>query len=538
MAKSGSVLIRGAKVVDGTGNPWVAGNVLIEGDRIARVWPLRDVAGDPPADEVVDAAGCVVCPGFIDIISHSILPLLRDGRSLSKITQGVTTEIMGEAWTPSPVGGHISDPFGNRISDEQLPGWREKGSSWRRFGQWLDATAEHGVSVNIGSFVGGGTVRAYTCGWRMGDATGDETRAMRQVMAESMEDGAFGIATALIYPPGCYAGKAELIELAQVIRQYGGVYITHIRSEAAGLLEALDEAIDLGRQTGCPVEIYHLKASGRGNWHLMDQAIERIEQARAEGIDITADMYPYVASGTGLSAMVPHWAAEGNKLFENLRDPGVRAQLRAEMEAGRGEWNIAVEHVMPVGFHKPEHKQYVGKRLSEIADLRGQPWPEAVMDLLAAEGQRIFTMYFSMSEKNLSRQLKLPWISIGTDAGGVDPAAQSSPLHPRGYGTYPRILGKYVREEKALTLEDAVRKMSWAVAARLGIRDRGLLKEGCLADVVVFDPRTIIDRSTFTEPHQLSQGVRDVWVNGVRVLCDGRHTGAKPGQVVWGPGRR
>lgn len=538
MANDKTVLIHGARVVDGTGNPWFYGDVLLRGDRIAAITPAAGAQSRPQADEVVDATGCVVCPGFIDILSHSILPLLKDGRSLSKITQGVTTEIMGEGWTPAPVGGQHTDPFAGRIMEDDPAGWRRRGKTWTRFSDWLEATEANGVSVNIGSFLGGGTLRTYGCGWRRGDANPQELETMKRVMRQCMEDGAFGISTALIYPPGSYAGNAELIELAKVIREYGGVYITHIRSEAAGLLTALDEAIELSRLSGCPVEIYHLKASGKENWHLMDKAIERIETARAQGIDITADMYPYIASGTGLSAMVPDWAAEGNKLYENLRDPEIRSRLRAEMEAGKGEWNIAVEHVMPVGFRKPQHQAYIGMRMSQIAEMRKQPWAEAVMDLLAEEGQRIFTMYFSMSEENVKKQLKLPWVSIGTDAGGVDPAAQSTPLHPRGYGSYPRILGRYVREEKVLTLEDAIRKMSWAVASRLGIRDRGVLKEGCYADVVVFNPETIIDRATFTEPHQLSEGVRDVWVNGQRVLQNGQHTGKTPGCFVRGSGAR
>ena len=531
-------LITGGRIVDGTGNPWRYGDVALKGDRIAEIVPPGQI---PPeqAREVVDASGMVVCPGFIDIQSHSILPLMRDGRSLSKLTQGVTTEIMGEAWTPAPCGGQIGDPLANSLVVQEVAGWRERARSWRRFSDWLEAVAAHGVSPNIGSFLGGGTLREYACGMRMGRATPDELATMRRVMAEAMDDGAFGVSYALIYPPDSFVDTDELVAVCEVVAQRHGIYITHVRSEAEQLVEAIGEAIAIGQRANLPVEIYHLKAAGRPNWHLMPAAIATIEQARASGVDVTADMYPYAASGTGLSAILPPWADADGRLYQNLADPAMRAKIRAEVLEPSGDWEAMAHNttpggVMPIGFQLPEHQAYVGRRLSEIAEQREQHWVDAALDLLAAEGQRISTIYFSMDEANVRMQLGLPWIKIATDAGGHDPAwaAALGPLHPRAYGTYPRVLGRYVRDERALALEDAVRKMTSAVADRLGLRERGLLRAGCYADVVTFDPATIADRATFEAPHQLATGVRDVWVNGRRVLQNGAHTGATPGRVV------
>ena len=416
---------------------------------------------------------------------------------------------------------------------------------WTRFRDWLEAMIDHGVSPNIGSFLGGGTLREYAKGMEMGVANAEELAVMERVMAEAMEDGAFGVSYALIYPPDCYVETDELVQICKVVKRYNGVYITHVRSEANLLVESIGEAIEIGRRTGVPVEIYHLKAAGRNNWGLMPATIALINAARAEGLDITADMYPYAASGTGLMSILPPWASADGKFFDNLRDPVMRAKIKAEALNPSGDWEAMVSengphNVMPVGFYKPENQRYVGRRLDEIAAGRGQDWADAAMDLLISEQQRIGTIYFSMDEANVRLQLQQPWIKVSTDAGGYDPTwgKEFGPVHPRGYGTYPRVLGKFVREEGIITLEDAVRKMTSAVADRLNLRDRGLLREGMLADVVIFDPATISDRATFTDSHQLSVGVRDVWVNGVRVLATGEHTGAKPGRIVDGPGRR
>lgn len=541
-------LIQGAKIVDGTGNPWFYGDLAIAGERVLDITAPGHI---PPeaARHVIDATGMVVCPGFIDILSHSHIPLMRDPRDLSKITQGVTTELMGEAWTPAPVGGQFTDSFADHLSptaaNERFRTWVEQARGWTRFRDWLDALVERGVSPNVGSFLGGGTLRRYAKGMEMGAPTAEELAMMRRVMAEAMEDGAFGVSYALIYPPDTYTSTDELVEIAKVAGQYGGVYITHIRSESDALLSAIDEAIEIGRRANLPVEIYHLKAMGKQSWPLMTEAIAHIQAARDAGLDVTADMYPYTMSGTGLDSVLPPWVAEGGTYFETLADPEIQQRVRAEVLSSTGNWedmarNMGVDGIMPVGFGKPENQQYAGKRLTEIAQMRNQHWLDAVIELLLSERQRIFTIYFSIDETNLALGLRQPWVCVSTDAGGVDPAWARAlgPTHPRAYGTYPRVLAKYVREEKLLTLEDAVRKMSGAVAARLGLRDRGLLRPGFFADVVIFDPETVTDHATVIDSHRLSTGIRDVWVNGTRVIQAGQHTGATPGQFVRGRGAR
>jgi dihydroorotase/N-acyl-D-amino-acid deacylase len=533
------VLITGARVVDGTGNPWFYGDVALAGDRVAAVAPPGTIDRAGAAEEV-GAAGLVVCPGFVDIQSHSIVPFLTDRRSLSKVTQGVTTEIMGESWTPAPFGGRIAAPFPEtlraRIGDA-FDEWDERARGWTRFGDWLRDLEGRGVSVNVGSFLGGGTIREFGKGHALGDATPDELAAMRGALDGAMRDGAFGLATALIYPPGAYAGTEELIALCQVVAAHRGVHITHVRSEEARLLEGVDEAIEIARRTGVATEIYHLKAAGRANWPKMPDAIARIDAARAEGLDVTADMYPYAAAGTGLASCLPPWADADGRLFENLRDPAARARIREEMLRPTAAWeNLGTvagpENVVLAGLLKAEHRGYLNRDLAAVAAERGQDWADAALDLLAAEGQNVFCFYRVMDEENLRLQMRQPWIAFATDAGGVDPAALAGKglLHPRAFGTYPRVLGRYVRDEGVLPLENAVRKMSSAVTSRLGLRDRGLLRPGQCADVVLFDPDAVADRATFEDPHRLSTGVRDVWVNGARVLRDGNHTGATPGR--------
>jgi len=539
------VLIRNAQLVDGSGAPRIAADLAIRGERILDIAPPGQIPQEA-GGEIVDATGMIVCPGFIDILSHSHTSLMYDACDLSKITQGVTSEITGESWTPAPSGGRIADPFAGYVgqSREELRFWIEQSRQWSRLGDWLNALVRRGVSPNVGSFLGGGTLREYARGMQMGTPTVDELATMRRVMAEAMEDGACGVSYALIYPPDAYTSTDELVEVARVVARYGGIYATHISSESNDLLNALDEAIEIGQRAGLPVEIYHLKASGRHNWPLMAPAIERIQAAREAGLDITADMYPYAASGTGLDSVLPPWIAEGGTYFATLADPEVQQRARAETLAAGGGWEAMGNHVgpqgiMPVGFQQQANRQYAGKRLTEIAELRGQHWLESVIDLLLSEGQRIFTIYFSMDEANVTLGLRQPWVTISTDAGGLDPAwaRDEGPTHPRAYGTYPRVLATYVRREQVLTLEDAVRKMSGAVAARLGLRARGLLRPGYFADVVIFDPATVTDHATFEDPHQLSTGIRDVWVNGVRVVNAGSHTGALPGKFI-GPQER
>jgi dihydroorotase/N-acyl-D-amino-acid deacylase len=531
------VVLENGHVIDGTGAAWFLGDVAITGDRIARVGAAGSLKRFP-AKQRIDARGLVVSPGFIDIQSGT--SFLGDSRSVSKVTQGVTTEILGEGGTPAPTnektaaGGQFAT--GGPAGTGAYPGPHG-------FKAWLDAMAAHGSSPNVGSFIGAATVRVYAKGQAIGKPNAAELDTMRAVVRRAMEDGAFGIGSALIYPPGNYATTDELIEMAKAMSPYGGIYITHMRSEADQLLEAIDEAIAIGSKGGVPVELYHLKAAGTNNWVKGPQAIAKIDSARRAGVDIQANMYPYVAGGTGLSACTPPWASEDGKLIDNLQNPTTRAKIKAEMESTHTEWEnlcqlAGPQGVLILGITKPENKQYAGKRLSEIATMMNKPWDDAAMDLLISERQRIGTVYFLMSEDNVKLNLAQPWIKFGTDAGGVDPDSARSLTHPRAYGTFTKIMGHYVRDEKVLPLEDAVRKATSAVATRLSIPDRGLLREGFFADVTVFDPTTIIDHSTFEQPHVLSEGVRLVFVNGTLVVRDGRHTGAKPGRVLRGPGAR
>jgi N-acyl-D-amino-acid deacylase len=527
--------ITGAELIDGTGAPRRPADVGVAGGRIAAVAEPGSLA----AAELVDARGLVVCPGFIDIMSHSLWPLFIDGRSLSKLVQGVTTEVMGEGYSPAPHGGLVGEP--EPWIDGIDPTWLERIRGWRRFGDWLEALEGHGVSPNVASFVGGGTVREYACGLRTGAASAAELGVMRDVVAEAMRDGAMGVAYALIYPPDAYASTDEIAEVARVAAEGGGMYVSHIRSESDRLLEALDEAIEIGRRSGSTTEIYHLKASGGPrNWHLMAPAIERIEAARAQGMPLAADMYPYAASGTGLSARLPVSLAADGRLFARLAEPGVREWVREQLAGGTVEVDDPgpPDKTVPVGLRLPEHQAYVGRNLVEIAAMRGTDWLDCVFDLLVAEGREVFTIYHEMSEDNVREQLRLDWVAVCSDGGGVDPAwaAAQGPVHPRDYGTFVRVLGHYARDEGVLELEDAVRKMTSSVAARLGIRDRGTVAPGLHADLVVFDPARVRDTATFADPHRLAEGVRDVWVNGVPTVRGGEHTGALAGRFVRGPG--
>ena len=525
------LVIQNARVIDGSGNPWFRADVGVTGDKISAIaHQLSD------ARETIDASDLVLCPGFIDIQSHSIVPLMRDGRCLGKITQGVTLEVMGEGWTPAPFGGLIQEPFSSStvLAEE----WHDRARGWRNFKDWLEFM-EGRVSPNVASFLAGGTLREYACGMRMGAANPEELEVMRRVMTDAMRDGAMGVAYALIYPPDEFVNTDEIVEVCKVVSSFGGIYITHMRSEGDGLLEGVEETLEIARRAKIPAEIYHLKASGERNWHKMPQVLEMIRQARASGVDVTADMYPYPASGTGLDAILPTWTSAEGKFWENLENTDTRARIKAEILEGHGDMNTSrPEIIMPIGFRLPEHKKYVGMKLSEIAATRGQDWVDCVSDLLRAEHQRIGTVYFTMQEDNLRLQITQPWVKISSDAGGHDPATAIEAVHPRGYGTFPRVLRKYVREEKILTLEEAIRKMTSSVAQRLGIPDRGRLEVGCYADLVLFNPETITDHATFENPHQLSSGIEHVWVNGVRVLEGGKHTGALPGRFVRGAGNQ
>ena len=530
-------VITNGRIVDGTGAAWFRGDIGIRGDRIARMAP-RGTLVSAPAAQRIDANDLIVAPGFIDIQAQSYGNFMNgDGLGLSMVTQGITTAILGEGSTPAPISqrdlAEITDPA-ERTRATVLSGPRG-------FGNWLESMRARGMSQNVGSFVGAGTVRVYGKGRAMGAPSSVELDSMRLMMRNAMEDGAFGVASALIYPPNNYASTGELVEIVRAMAPYGGVYITHMRSEGDQFLEALDEAIRIGREGGVPVEVYHLKASGPRNWPKMPRAIAKIDSARAAGQDVQADMYLYIAGGNNFSSCIaPKYAADG-KLLDNLRDAALRPQIKRDLMADdAGYENLCViagpGNVMVVGFRRPELKQHEGKRLDEIARAMGKDWGDVIIDLNIAENGQLGELLFLMSEENVKLQLRQPWIKFGTDAGAMDPARATGLTHPRAYGNFPRLLGKYVRDERVIPLEDAVRKASAAVATRLSLNDRGVLKEGMKADIVVFDEKTIRDLATFESPHQLSVGMRHVLVNGVPVVRDGEHTGAKPGQLVRGTG--
>ena len=535
------VVIENGRIVDGTGNPWTYGDVGIRGDRIVAVTQpgaLRSAS----AKQRVDAKGHIVAPGFIDIQAHSWDELLwRDGRVLSKVTQGVTSEILGEATTPAPSNDRID---ALQEIGEMPPERAALQRSFRGehgFRAWLDAMGHHKNSVNVGSYLGATTVRAYVMGQSPGEPNAAQLDTMRAVVRNAVRDGAFGISSALIYPPGSYAGTRELIEMMKAMAPDHGGYITHMRSEDDSLFEAIDEAFRIAKEGGVRLDIYHLKASNKRNWGKAAGAVAKIDSARASGLDVGATMYPYPFSGNNLGECFPDWAAEEGKLLDNLKNPTTRERILKEMADPDGAPLCQREGptgYMIADFKKPEYAKYEGKLLSDIAADMGKPWPEAVIDLIVSEGRDLSKINFTMSEDNVKMQIKWPWVIIGTDAGGVDPDSTKTVVHPRAYGTYPRILGRYVREEKLFTLEEAVRKMSGAVATRLGLRDRGLLREGMFADVVVCDDKTVMDLATPDKPHQISRGVEQVFVNGVQVLRDGQHTGATPGRVLRGPGAR
>ncbi len=537
------VIIENGRVVDGTGAAWFYGDVGITGDRIGRIAP-RGTLTTAKARQRIDATGMVVAPGFIDIQSGSTNAFLRDdSRVVGKVTQGITTEIFGEGGTPAPLSAAMLARSTaalaptDSISRLQLPLFAKP----HGFAEMFTLIEMRGASVNVGAFVGGSTLREYGMALAEGVPTPQALAAMKSAAARAMEDGALGFSTALIYPPSTFATTEELVEIAKVVKSFGGIYITHMRSEGDKLLESIDETIRISRESGIAAEIYHLKASGARNHAKGPQSIARIEAARAAGLDVQANMYPYTAGATGLSSCLPPWSAADGKLFENLASQEVRAKLRAEMERATFDWENMCELATPPNvlisrLNTPALAQYAGKRLDVIAAAMNTDWIEAVMNLILGERNRVETTYFLMDEANVRLNLQQSWMKIGTDAGAVDPATFRGLVHPRALGTFPRILGRYVRDERLIPLEDAIRKMTSATATRLSLHQRGLLKPGMFADVVVFDPATIADQATFAQPLQVSTGVRDVFVNGVAVLRGGAHTGAKPGQIVRGPG--
>jgi N-acyl-D-amino-acid deacylase len=539
------VLISGGEVYDGSGADPVVADVAISGDRVVRVLPQggpdadRPAAGGDAAEAavVIDATGKAVCPGFINILSHSNLSILHDPRSLGELTQGVTTEVFGE--------GSSMGPLTPRMKAE-LEASRDGLSydvTWTRLSEYLAHVERRGSSQNVASFIGGGTLRSNGVGYDDRPATAAELDRMRALVAEEMADGALGIATALIYPPGSYATTAEITELCAVAAQFDGCYASHIRSEGDDLHGAIGEFLTVCRDAGLRGELFHLKAAGQPHWDKMAGAIELMEKARAAGEPVTADVYPYPASSTGLTTIIPDRYHEGGSaaLYDRLADPAVRAEIRAELQRSRRWGDVTeAEHVLILAVTKDENRHCQGRTLAEIAAERGADPIDTALDLIASDRSRVGVAFFSMSEENLREALRRPWVAISSDGASMAPegAFLEAPTHPRAYGSFARVLGHYARDEKVLTLADAIHRMSGLPAATLGLRQRGLLTAGNLADVVVFDPETITDRATFTAPHQLSTGVSEVLVNGKLAISGGKFTGELAGRAVAGPGAR
>jgi N-acyl-D-amino-acid deacylase len=531
------VIIRNGTVYDGTGRPGRRADVGVRGDRVAAVGNLARQR----ARAEVDARGMAVAPGFINMLSWSTESLLVDPRSMGEIKQGVTTQIMGEGWSMGPLNAEMKRQMVAEQGD-----WKFD-VEWTTLAEYLQHLERRGVSQNVASFVGATTVRMYVLGEKDVQPTREQLEQMKELVRREMEAGALGVGSSLIYAPAFYAKTEELIELCKVAAKYQGKYISHMRSEGNKLEEAVAELIRISREAGLPAEIYHLKAAGKENWPKMDRVIRMVNDARRRGLKITADMYMYPAGSTGLNAALPPWALDGGyeELFKRLQDPATRRKIIDAIRTPTDEWeNLYLaagspERVLLVGFKTEKLKPLTGKTLAEVARVRGTSPEETIVDLMLEDRTRVDAVYFLMSEENIEKQLRQPWVSLGSDAASMatEGVFLKSSTHPRAYGNFARLLGHYVRDRKVLTLADAVRRLSGLPATNLGLADRGYLRPGMFADVVVFDPATIADRATFEKPHQYAVGVHHVFVNGVQVLRDGEHTNAKPGRALWGPGK-
>ncbi len=542
------VLISGGMVYDGTGEAPYVGDVGVIGDRVAAV---GDLSGARAADTIA-ASGLAVSPGFVNMLSWATESLIIDGRSQGDIRQGVTLEVFGEGVSMGPLSEEMKadylDDFVAYVGSEEVAAELLGGRlevPWTTLSEYLAFLEAKGVAPNVASFLGATTVRVHEIGYADRPPAQDELGRMLELVHAAMREGAMGIGSSLIYAPAFYAERDELIALSTVAGEYGGMYISHMRSEGNQLLEAVDELITISREAGLPAEIYHLKAGGQENWPKMDRVIEKVEAARAEGLRITADMYTYPAASTGLDAAMPPWVQEGgyDAWAERLGDPAVRARVAAEMVADQNEWENVMRAAGPegtllVGFRNAELRHYIGRTLADVSAERGTSAQETAMDLVVEDGSRVQVVYFLMSEENIEKQIAQPWVAFDSDAGSMatEPPFTDQSTHPRAYGNFARLLGRYVRERGVIPLEEAIRRLTSLSTTNLGIRDRGLLAQGYYADVVVFDPVTITDHATFEEPHQYSTGVVHVLVNGTPVLTDGEHTGAMPGRVVRGPG--
>ena len=530
------LLIRGGTIVDGSGAAPFVGDVAITGDRIVAVGPR--LAGTAPRN--IDATGLTVSPGFINMLSWATESLIEDGAGESDIRQGVTLEVMGEGWSMGPYNETMVKLETERQGDIKYP------VDWRTLGQYFTKMEKRGIAPNIASFVGATTIRVHTLGEGDVDPNPGQLAAMQNNVRLAMNEGAMGVGSSLIYAPAFYAETPELIALATASAQCGGMYISHMRNESDLLLEAVDELIAIARASGGPAEIYHLKQAGKGNWNKLDAVIARVEAARAAGLRITSNMYTYVAGATGLDAAMPPWVQAGGyeEWKKRLQDPVIRARVLAEMRAKPVGWDNlyyqagSADKLILIGFKNDKLKPLTGKTLAEVAKMRGTSPEDTAIDLVIEDGSRVGTAYFLMDEANVARQVALPWMSFGSDAEAQSPTGVflKSSTHPRAYGNVARLLGKYVRDERRTTLPDAIRRLTSYPASNLGIRDRGLLRPGMMADVAMFDAATIADRATFDKPQQFAVGMRHVLVNGQPVLLDGQMTNARPGRAVRGPG--
>jgi len=530
------VVLRGGTIYDGSGGPPWVGDVAILGDSVVAVGDLHDLRG---ATEL-DVSGLAVAPGFVNMLSWATETLLEDGTAQSDLRQGVTLEVFGEGDSMGP----LTDTM--RADMIRFEGDIKYDVPWTTLAEYLEHLERKGVAVNVASFIGATTVRVHELGYADREPTTEELARMQDLVRAAMHDGALGVGSSLIYAPAFYAKTPELIALMQAAAEYDGMYISHMRSEGNRLLESVDELIDIARASGAPAEIYHLKTAGVDNWPKMDTLIQKVEAARAEGLRITADMYTYEAGATGLDASMPPWVQEGgyDRWAARLKDPAIRRRVAREMTTPTDEWeNLALsagspDKVLLVGFRADSLKYLTGKTLAEVSEMYGTPWPETAMDLVVKDGSRVGTIYFLMSDDNIRTQIALPWVSFGSDEGApaTRPPFTLSNAHPRAYGNFARVLGRYARDEQALSLPFAIRKLSSLPAENLKLRRRGRLVPGYFADVVVFDALTIADHATYEEPHQYATGMVHVFVNGTQVLKDGEPTGAMSGRVVRGPG--
>jgi N-acyl-D-amino-acid deacylase len=530
------ILIKNGTIADGSGNQTYVGSVAINADTIAAIGELKNAKGTLE----IDATGLVVAPGFINMLSWATESLIEDGKSQGDIRQGVTLEVFGEGWSMGPLSEKMKQEMPTSQGDIKYD------IDWSTLDEYLQSLVKRGISPNVASFIGATTVRINHIGYEDRAPTDEEMESMKAMVRQAMEDGALGVGSSLIYAPAFYSSTEELIELCKVASEYDGMYISHMRSEGNRLLESIDELMRIANEANIRAEIYHLKMSGKENWNKYDDVVKKIDSARAAELHITTDMYTYVAGATGLDASMPPWVQEGgyDKWSERLQNPAIRKKVLEEMRTPTDEWeNLMLaagtpDNLLLVGFENDSLRHYTGKTLTEVAKIHGKSPEETAMDLVVADGSRVGTVYFLMTEDNVKKQVALPYMSFGSDAGSMAPEGvfMNSSTHPRAYGNFARVLGKYVRDENVISIEEAVRKLTSLPASNLKINKRGSLTEGYFADLAIFNPDTIQDHATFAEPHQYATGMVHVFVNGEQVLRDGEHTGATPGQVVRGPG--